>query len=1231
MFFIKTKRKEETTANTEKENDKPPSLQDTTDEIVYPSPLRLALLLSAVFASLFVVSLDRLIISTAIPQITDEFHSVMDIGWYGSAYQITSCAFQLLWGRLYTSFSVKGVFLTSILLFEVGSAICGAAPNSATLILGRAIAGSGSGGIMVGTTVILVYAIPLHKRPLYSGLFGVIFGVSSVAGPLLGGVFTSEATWRWCFYINLPFGAVTVVLVTYLLQIPDRESTKLPLSKKILQLDFGGTIFLLPAIVCLTLALQWGGVTYLWSEGRIIALLVLTTLCSIAFILTQVFLPDTATLPPRIFRQRSVLAGFWASFCIGALLIYPCYMPIWFQAIKGASALESGIWLLPLILPMFIASIIGGALITRVGYYTPFMIGGNCLMAVGAGMLTTLQVDTPRPQWIGYQVLYAFGLGNILQVPNLAAQTVLELKDIPVGTALLAFIQQLGGAIFLSVGQNVLTNELANHLEGVPGFNRSMLTNTGATTLINELPGAMRGTVVSAYNESLCTVFQVGSYVYALVAGASLTLLGCETLRRVLQSSDEHQSPRWPTYTYQPLEQPDAIRLLVIEPGSADDPISIRLVPACLSDNPQFEAISYVWGNPAQTKPVFCSGGVIHITHNLHAALQHLRLPNAERVLWADAVCINQADVGEKNQQVPLMKDIYSRASAVLVWLGSGSREVERALDALEQLHLYFSRHLKHYDDETKHRVRLLLTADGTVDIPIARISHSQSEEIRQLDWRAITDLLSSAWFGRVWTLQEIVNAQEAVLVCGGRSTPFDRFARPIVELFVQYINTSRMAELGLGIEFPINAAWSVVEVCRLRALKASSLTNTTTLYQLIKSHNLRQCSDPRDKIYGFLGLATDLSAGDLPLVPEYGLPVESVYKDFALWCIAKTASLDIFSSLRDYHLYSNVENLPSWAPDWMDWGGRRDTQLLAASTYAGGRKSIPRFSLAPEDNNVLIVRGYVVDKIEQLAVSYYQMTIWDDYRHCNYIQRLKSGATGAAREEMISRFKSEGLPAHYLDRLLQADKMAQKYSLRDKSCTAVLRDIVWIENCKDVATKGTGQMSVDQYEAFWRTITGDRVNRDSPAPRGFKWTFRKHLQLLSDLRDGTRSLDYGMAPYQSGSLNRFPIHHHPGSSPRQKVLYDDEYERWDAVRETWARNRRRRLCATVNGRFGWAPETAQEGDLICIFHGAKVPHVLRPCGDGNYILLGEGYLHRMMYGEVLKMQDMKETEIRIC
>ncbi|KAI0407363.1 major facilitator superfamily domain-containing protein [Xylaria palmicola] len=489
----------------------------------YPRGVRLALVLSSVYITLFLVSLDRLIVTTAIPAITNEFDSLPDVGWYGAAYLLTSCAFQLLFGKLYSFYPLRAVYAAAVLLFEVGSAVCGAAPNSVAFILGRAIQGVGSAGIFAGCIVVVVYAVPLHRRPFWQGMGGAVFGVSSILGPLVGGAFTSNVTWRWCFYINLPFGGVALAIIALVLRVPDREETRLPTRAKLSQLDAAGTLAILPAVVSLILALQWGGLTYPWSDRRIIALLTLGIFLGIVFILVQALLPATATIPPRIFKQRSILAGFWATVTLGSqLIIFIYFLPIWFQAIQGVSAVDSGIRLLPTTLAVVVASISNGIFITKIGYYTPTMIAGTILLSIGAGLLTTLQLDTGMPKWVGYQVLYGFGQGLCFQAPNLAAQTVLPRKDVSIGASLMFFSQILGGAIFVSVGQNVLNNQLVQRLAGIPGFTPELIRSGGATTLIASFAPEYRGEVLAAYNEALRTVFRVGLVLAALsVLGAA--------------------------------------------------------------------------------------------------------------------------------------------------------------------------------------------------------------------------------------------------------------------------------------------------------------------------------------------------------------------------------------------------------------------------------------------------------------------------------------------------------------------------------------------------------------------------------------------------------------------------------------------------------------------------------------------------------------------------------------
>ncbi|KAI1614547.1 DNA repair protein RAD50 [Exophiala viscosa] len=498
-----------------------PSAAD--EEAQYPHGIKLALITLALCLSVFLVALDNTIIATAIPKITDHFNSLGDVGWYGSAYLLTTCALQLFFGKLYTFYSIKYVYLTSIAIFEVGSAVCGAAPSSKALIVGRAIAGIGSAGIFSGAMVIIAYTVPLVKRPIYTGIIGAMYGIASIAGPLLGGAFTDGPGWRWCFYINLPLGAITLVVIFFFFQSPNRAAeTKMSWKTRAYQLDLGGTGLFIVDIVCCLLALQWGGSTYPWSDWRIILCLTLFGVLTVLFIILQFYMGDFATVPVRIIRQRNVAASAWFVFTLGGaffLLVY--WLPIWFQAIKGATAFKSGIMCLPMVLSLVVASLIGGGLTTAIGHYWPFYYLSVIFSAIGAGLLTTFMTDTGHSMWIGYQVIYGLGVGFGMQQALVAVQATLPLKDIPTGTALVMFMQTFGGALFVSVAQNVFNNRLISTLpKYAPGIDPSIIVNVGATSLRNEIPAKYLQGVLFAYNLALTNTW------YISVAMCCLQLIG---------------------------------------------------------------------------------------------------------------------------------------------------------------------------------------------------------------------------------------------------------------------------------------------------------------------------------------------------------------------------------------------------------------------------------------------------------------------------------------------------------------------------------------------------------------------------------------------------------------------------------------------------------------------------------------------------------------------------------
>ncbi|KAL7933667.1 putative aflatoxin efflux pump [Trichoderma chlorosporum] len=496
---------------------------DSAEASYNPRSLKFWLIIISAFVSMFLVALDRTIISTAIPTITDDFHSLADIGWYGSSYMLTTAAFQLVWGRVYRFYDLRWTFLCCIVIFEAGSAICGSAPSSSVFIAGRAIAGVGSAGITTGSLLTTIDMIPLAKRPMFQAAFGLVFGVSSITGPLMGGAFTENVSWRWCFYINLPVGAVAFAFLFFFLRLPKKTHPPATVKEQILRLDPLGTFFFIPSTLCLLLALQWGGSKYDWSNWRIIFLFIMFAVTALAFALVQIKMPETASLPPKVITQRTMLsATFYMLFVAGAMMLLVYFIPLWFQTTHGISPVRSGIYTIPLVLSLVVSVTISGILTQKIGYYLPALIIGPCVMAVGEGLLYTLKPTSGSNEWIAYQFLAGFGLGFGFQTANLAVQATIPKKEIPTGVSILFFAQQLGGAIFLSVGQTVLNTLLVSRLENVPGLNPETIIKSGVTELSGAVPPQFVSTVIDAYNYACTHIF-----IAALALSCAQLLCAC--------------------------------------------------------------------------------------------------------------------------------------------------------------------------------------------------------------------------------------------------------------------------------------------------------------------------------------------------------------------------------------------------------------------------------------------------------------------------------------------------------------------------------------------------------------------------------------------------------------------------------------------------------------------------------------------------------------------------------
>ncbi|KAF2718605.1 MFS general substrate transporter [Polychaeton citri CBS 116435] len=381
-----------------------------------------------ILTAIFPMSLYRTIIATAIPRITKKFNSVDEIDWHSSAFTLCSTCFQLMWGKVYA-------------LYIPNSKICSAAPNSISFIIGRTVAGAGSDDILTGAIVLVAIAVPLPKRPLYNGFFSVVLGLSSVVGPLDRGAIMSNVSWRWCFYINLPIGGAAMLIIFILLKPTESQEPNLSLQQQRAKFDLLGELFLFPCLVCLLLALQWSGSTHAWNNWRVILVFVLFGACLIAFIMVQVFTQKAGTIESHLITNRNMVSTMRFMFNLSAFMqLFMYYSPLWFQDIKGRSAVQCGIDALPLVIALTLASIFSGQTTRCIGYHTPLAMRPSTLLGVG------------------------LGLG--LQHGHMVAYTVLAPRDVLVGVSLVFFCQSLTSAVFVSIKQNVFSTQLIRRLLG---------------------------------------------------------------------------------------------------------------------------------------------------------------------------------------------------------------------------------------------------------------------------------------------------------------------------------------------------------------------------------------------------------------------------------------------------------------------------------------------------------------------------------------------------------------------------------------------------------------------------------------------------------------------------------------------------------------------------------------------------------------------------------------------
>ncbi|KAJ6444997.1 MFS multidrug transporter [Purpureocillium lavendulum] len=537
----------------------PPSqpLEPTTEERrEYLTPVQVPIVVASITMGAFLLLLDSTIISTAIPQITSEFHSLKDVGWYGAAYQLSSAALQPLVGKLFTIFDIKFAYLTFFLIFQVGSVVCAVTTSSLILILGRIIAGMGVAGMFAGGMLIVSSCIKPESRALCTGIMMgwelndiapfaaadhhyVLGGqLGLVSGPLIGGVLTERLSWRWCFYINLPLGAL-IFGGTAFVKLPNPAPLRplrdvLPTLHR--DLDLVGFLLVAPAVSLLLVALEWGGTgEYAWDSPMLIGLFWSAAALAAAFAGWICYRGDDALIPPRLLKNRIVMACCGVTLAVmGASFVATYWLPIYFQTIKGDTPIWSGVHLLPNVIPSLIMSIVTGALMGKFGYYLPFAVAGGAVTALAGALLNTLTPSSTAVAWATFQAVLGIGRGLAAQTGWFALSHVVPPETLPVAVSLNIFFQYLVGSVLLTVAQVVFTTSFRAELpRRIPGVDVDAIIAAGASGVrTSAVPLDKLADVVGVYSTSVAKVFLLPAMMGVVLFVAALFSGWIDTRRK---------------------------------------------------------------------------------------------------------------------------------------------------------------------------------------------------------------------------------------------------------------------------------------------------------------------------------------------------------------------------------------------------------------------------------------------------------------------------------------------------------------------------------------------------------------------------------------------------------------------------------------------------------------------------------------------------------------------------
>ncbi|MGW6573194.1 MDR family MFS transporter [Streptomyces sp. NPDC054945] len=479
-----------------------------TSEEVKPRSVRVVLM--ALMIAMLLAMLDNMIIGTAMPTIVGELGGLEHLSWVVTAYTLATAASTPIWGKIGDMYGRKGSFLTSIVIFLIGSALSGMAQDMGQLIGFRAIQGLGAGGLMVGVMAIIGDLIPPRERGKYQGMMAGVMALAMIGGPLVGGTITDHMGWRWSFYINLPLGAVALAMVTAVLHLPKKRAQG--------KIDYLGAALLTIAITSTVLVTTWGGNEYAWGSVEILGLIAAGVLSTAAFLYAETKAAEPV-MPLHIFRSRNFTLMSVIGFLVGfAMFGGVLYLPLFQQSVQGASATNSGLLLLPMLLSMMVVSLIAGRVTTSSGKYKMFPIAGGALMVVGMFLLATMDTGTTRLVSGLYMAVLGAGLGFLMQITMLVAQNSVDMKDMGVASSSATLFRTLGGSFGVALMGSLFTSRVTDTMTerlGPEAAKASGSAQLDAASLA-KLPEAVRDAYQHAVAAGTHSAFLLGAAIAVL-------------------------------------------------------------------------------------------------------------------------------------------------------------------------------------------------------------------------------------------------------------------------------------------------------------------------------------------------------------------------------------------------------------------------------------------------------------------------------------------------------------------------------------------------------------------------------------------------------------------------------------------------------------------------------------------------------------------------------------------